>query len=133
MIFSKAIDLFNRTFVLFLPRIVLAKAFAGVRAWRPANPNWVQQGDGWAGLRASFRLVQGLSREEEVIRETLLYVWAAVSSFRRCDSCGTRGCKAAREGRFRASRTTAESTTARARSSKDRALLFWQVRPQPKT
>ena len=59
----------------------------------PSNP----PATAWPVLEPRCPFVAGGSAEMEVIRDQFrLYVWAAVSSFRRCDSCGTRGCLAAR-------------------------------------
>ena len=45
--------------------------------------------DGWARLRAPRHSCGRSSSEMEVIRDQFrLYVWAAVGSYRRCDSCG---------------------------------------------
>ena len=45
--------------------------------------------DGWARQRMPRHLCGRSSSEMEVIRDQFrLYVWAAVGSYRRCDSCG---------------------------------------------
>ncbi len=95
--------------------IVPAKAFAGGIARRRAVESITKAGVPVPTRVVSLAATDSLSRSSprrlgkdlspvplwtrvaqqkvEVIRDQFrLYVWAAVSSFRRCDSCGTRSC-----------------------------------------